>query len=367
MPSPGRPLAVDKPKNKTGRRLSTPRRNQIAASWIFGVLLLAFLFYAFVFAPDVLSVIKQRILAFVCALIAGLFGFFLVGSIKVTLHPESNSDIDDKKSTSSVPSLAVEASGGFAAAVLVLIWWLSPFAPVLPAKSVEQSINIYRVRVTVLDQGELPVENSQIRSSLGGELKKVGAGWEVDIPSSNKSADGRLTLYASTADSSLRGFVELKLGGDPNLTATIRLQKDPSNFNTGGASSNEQGKSLNLESNLSRTSDSEKRSASSSSEGPTARSPSPVSSIANQGDTSIRIYGRVIDDSSRASISGVKVFIVGFEKEAVLTGAGGDFNLPAHASEGRMVRLRVEKQGYTPKEQEHPAGRVHVTILMLEK
>lgn len=351
MPSSREPHSVDGLKKRSSGALSTAKRNQIAGSWIFGVLLLAFLFYAFVFSPDALSVTKQRILAFVCALIAGLFGFFLIGSIKVTVHPESNSDLDHKRSNSGIRSVGVEASGGFAAAVLVLLWWLSPWAPVQPAKPDEKSITLYKVRVTVLDPGELPVENSQIRSSLGGELKKVAGGWELDIPSSNKPADGRLTLYALTPDSSLRGLVDLRLEADPNLTATIHLQETQSNSNASRPVSDQEDKS-SITGRTERT---------------PARGPTATSSISMPSDSSIRVLGRVIDDSSRASIPGVKVFIVGFEKEAVLSGDGGEFNLPAHAAEGKMIRLRVEKEGYETKEQLHPAGRVHVTLLMREK
>lgn len=351
------PHSVGQPTPKRTGTLSAQKRHQIAASWVFGLLLLAFLFYAFLFSPDVLSVSKQRILAFVCALIAGIFGFFITGRISVNVLPEqSRPNSNDQQPRSGVPAIGVQASGGLAAAVLVLIWWLSPWAPVLPAKSAERTIAVYRVRITVLDPKGLPVEDSEIRSSLGGELKKVAGGWELDIPAVNKPADGKLTIYA--LNTSLRGSADLKLEQDPNLAITIQLQERD------GTASNQPGNSVNTEGGSSKK-DADKA-GSVNDERKSGKDPNPTT-VRLQDDPTTRVYGRVIDDPSHASIHEAKVSVVGFEKEAVLSGAGGDFNLPAHAAMGEMVRLRVEKEGYLMKEQLHPAGKTRVTILLQRK
>src|SRR4051794_1179833 len=42
---------------------------------------------------------------------------------------------------------------------------------------------IYRVRITVLDDQNVPTENAKVWSTFGGEAKKVSGGWEIDIPS----------------------------------------------------------------------------------------------------------------------------------------------------------------------------------------
>jgi hypothetical protein len=46
------------------------------ASWVFGFLLLTFLIWIFVFAPDTLPEYKQRMLGFSLALLAGFLHFF---------------------------------------------------------------------------------------------------------------------------------------------------------------------------------------------------------------------------------------------------------------------------------------------------
>ena len=96
------------------------RQQQSLATWVFGGLLLAFLFAVFAFAPPVLPEYKQRILALCAALLAGLFGWFLSGEIGLRIEALKSRFGD----------LAVRASGGLALFVLVLVWWLSPLAPI---------------------------------------------------------------------------------------------------------------------------------------------------------------------------------------------------------------------------------------------
>jgi len=88
------------------------------ASWIFGTLLLVFILGVFVFAPSSLPPFKQRLLAFICALLAGFFAFFFTGTIGVTWR-------------------GVQATGGIGAFVLVLWWWSSGLAPVKVSQTTE--------------------------------------------------------------------------------------------------------------------------------------------------------------------------------------------------------------------------------------
>jgi hypothetical protein len=86
------------------------------ASWVFGSLLLAFMLGVFVFAPISLPNFKQRLLAFLSALLAGFFAFFFTGTIGLSLAGRTG--------------LTLQATGGAAAFVLVLWWWSSGLAPV---------------------------------------------------------------------------------------------------------------------------------------------------------------------------------------------------------------------------------------------
>jgi hypothetical protein len=72
-----------------------------------------FLIAVFIWAPDQLNWQRQRLLAFFCAIVAGLFTFFLSGTVE--FMPKR---------------LSLRATGGIAVFLLVLWWWGSPAAPV---------------------------------------------------------------------------------------------------------------------------------------------------------------------------------------------------------------------------------------------
>src|ERR1700682_5885774 len=59
------------------------------------------------------------------------------------------------------------------------------------------SVAIYHVRVTVVGPEGTPVEDAKVWSSMGGEPKKVAGGWQFDIPSAARPADGKLTVWAT--------------------------------------------------------------------------------------------------------------------------------------------------------------------------
>jgi hypothetical protein len=99
------------------------------ASWVFGSILLAFVIAVFAFAPSELPEFKIRILAFSCALLAGLFGFFMTGDIGLRF-----TSVQTKAG-----KIVVRATGGLALFVLVLWWWFSSVAPI---KQVESSLSV---------------------------------------------------------------------------------------------------------------------------------------------------------------------------------------------------------------------------------
>lgn len=49
-----------------------------------------------------------------------------------------------------------------------------------------------------------------------------------------------------------------------------------------------------------------------------------------------------------SAVEGVRVSVVGHEEEAVTTGSGGQFVLPAHAADGQQAQLHAEKAHTNP-------------------
>ncbi|HZF38369.1 MAG TPA: carboxypeptidase-like regulatory domain-containing protein [Blastocatellia bacterium] len=162
---------------------------------------------------------------------------------------------------------------------------------------------IYRLRVTVVEpQGiavkdEAEAEGVEVWSSLGGEPKRVKGGWQFDIPSAGKPKDGKLSIYASKKSAFLAGRTDLTLADDFNPAIIIDLRRDDS----------------------------------------------------------AKVKGQVIDTGKRG-VAGVRVFVVGYESEAIITKDGGNFELPAHVADGQQTLLYAEKTGYRPARQYQPAG-----------
>ena len=200
-------------------------------TWVFGSLLLFFFMAVFLFAPDSLPAYKQRMLALSCALLAGLFGYFLTGSLEL--------DLDSFKTPMGEGTL--KASGSVGLFVVVLLWWFSPLAPI------DAGGGVHTVRVAVLGPQGLPVEDAEIWSSLGGELVQVRGGWQFEIPASRLPEDGRITVHAAQRSAFLTGRTELELDPGqglsslavelrPDRSASVRgIVVDPSGEPIGGA------------------------------------------------------------------------------------------------------------------------------------
>jgi hypothetical protein len=186
-------------------------RSKTLASWIFGSLLLLFVLGVFAFAPERLPEYKQKILALVMAILAGLFGYFLTGSIgiKLTALRTKLGDVN------------VDAAGGLALFVLVMVWWLSPLAPVGTG-------GVAVVRITVLGSDKMPIEDAQVWSSVGGEAKRVAGGWELEFPLSKLPQDRKITVYAAQRAAHLNGQQEISVNEDEQISASIQLKRETS-------------------------------------------------------------------------------------------------------------------------------------------
>jgi hypothetical protein len=187
-------------------------RSKTLATCIFGGLLLLFVLAVFAFAPERLPEYKQRILALSSALLAGLFGYFLTGSIGIKLTALRTKFGD----------VTVDAAGGLALFVLVLVWWISPLAPVGTGDGMAV------VRITVLGSDKMPIEDAQVWSSVGGEAKKVAGGWELEFPMSKLPEDRKITVYAAQKSAYLKGQREIIVNEGKPTAASIQLERETS-------------------------------------------------------------------------------------------------------------------------------------------
>lgn len=175
----------------------TRTNHRTYGSWIFGTILLVFVFAVFWIAPDTLPSFKQQILAFSMALLAGLFGFFLTGDMTLAMqHKES--------------STSLKAAGGIALFVLVLAWWNSAAAPVVADKT--QPNAAQPTPASAAPPAPKPAEagrDSSIHASQDVKIKAEGDG-KVNIITGNgqvvqgKQASGELKEQPATpTDSSI--------------------------------------------------------------------------------------------------------------------------------------------------------------------
>ena len=190
--------------------------------------------------------------------------------------------------------------GFIIAALIIILGFALEFSRSQPA-------DLYRVRVTLLTPSGLPVEGGEVQSSVGGEIKAVSGGWEIDIPSSTVPENGKILIRAWKREAFLSGDGELTLGDDLNPTIQIPLTRKE-----------------------------------------------------------VLIRGIVIDEQGNA-VADAEVSVVGYGEESIITGADGNFVLPAHAADGQPVRLRAVKAGYQDKEQGHPAGDHPATLILVRR
>jgi hypothetical protein len=171
------------------------------------------------------------------------------------------------------------------------------------------SDGIYRVRIVVLDEHQMPTNDAQVTCSVGGEVKKVDGGWECDIPSKTKPSDGKLQAYASVQGAYLTGHEEIELKDDYNPVLKIHLGKD----------------------------------------------------------TSAQVRGIVVDENNNP-VTDAYIGVVGYADEAATTKTGGNFAIPAHKADGQQVQIFAFKKGYMSIAGEwHQAGDYPVTIVLRQQ
>ncbi len=164
-------------------------------TYIFGSILLLFFIGVFAFAPDKLPIFKQRMIAISSALLSGLFTYFFTGNIKLTAE----------SSTTKFGKIVIQATSGIAVFILVLIWWLSPNAPIdtdEKLKSIWEQISKVEIqdisaKVTYqiadnIDVPEIFRNNSQLELKIieNSELDTTNIkGWRNDFFISDKSLE----------------------------------------------------------------------------------------------------------------------------------------------------------------------------------
>ena len=161
----------------------------------------------------------------------------------------------------------------------------------------------YEVQVAVVDDASgNPAGGAQVTSSVPGVLLKSDSGWVLRVAGSAMPENRTLVVHA--AEGFLSGEKEVRLERSAKVATTIRM-----------------------------------------------RAP-----------TDAAVKGTVVDARQRG-VAGARVTIVGHSEVAV-TDANGGFTLPSHAANGQMVQLRVEKEGYNPVLQGHPAGDTAAVIVI---
>jgi hypothetical protein len=174
-------------------------------------------------------------------------------------------------------------------------------APIVASTILEYQ-GIYHIRIVVLDTAKQPVNDADVTSNVGGDLKKGSFNWEFDLAPQTRPADGKVTFFATVKNSYLVGSSILPLGNKYFLDVTIQLQELPPAMVRG-----------------------------------------------------------VVEDESGRSVVGAKVAVSGYTEIAITNGLG-NFVLPAHAAEGVMVSVRAEK-GNLVAEDLVPAGRSAVLVV----
>jgi hypothetical protein len=158
----------------------------------------------------------------------------------------------------------------------------------------------YRIRVTVLNPSNVPVNEAHVWSTLGGESKQIDGGWEIDIHGPPQPSG---IIIAEVKDAAWRGQAQLELARGHDQAISVQLE--------------------------------------------------------SKGEANIR--GTVVDENGDI-VPRVFVSVTGFP--GVTTDADGNFNLPAHVSGGLEVELHVGGGGFKGLTQTVSAGAKPVTVVL---
>jgi len=190
--------------------------------------------------------------------------------------------------------------------VIICILGLAPTVANAYLKHLEsEALTVYRVRTLVLDPEHVPVSGATLRTTASNETTQTFQGIGiVAVYRATMPANGRVTIYADLDSAFLHGHTDLELAKDPNPSATIQLRAN-GNADVSG----------------------------------------------------------LVEDNAGHAVSGATVTVLGGESS--LTDANGTFVVKTSAAVGQQVRLHVEKVGYHAVDQDHPAGREPVTIVLV--
>ena len=148
------------------------------------------------------------------------------------------------------------------------------------------SDSVYAIRVTVVDEQDQVLEDSEVHASVGGEWLRVPGGWECRLLRHSIPADGHVVFRGSLRGSFLIGKADVLLGNDHHPSIQIKLVPD----------------------------------------------------------TSAMARGTVIDGNGRPIIA-AKVWVSGYPP--VLTDDDGNFSLAAHVADGQFVKLYAMSKNTT--------------------
>jgi hypothetical protein len=164
-------------------------------------------------------------------------------------------------------------------AAALLILGISP----LIASTFLTSRGVYHIRVVVLGTDGQPVNQADLSSSAGGEMKQANGNWEFDLAPQAMPSSGQIAFYATVKDAYLGGKSSLALKDDYFPTVTIQLLPLPP----------------------------------------------------------VNIRGTVVDEKGK-SVSGAHIAISGYS-EIATSDAMGNFSLPSHHADGQLVSVRAVK------------------------
>lgn len=133
------------------------------ATWIFGSISFALLIGIFLFGPRELPQYKHQLLSYFSALLAGLFGYFMTGSIG--LVAETNLPKFGK--------VTIQACGGMALFVFVLLIWSTDLAP--RVRTLEGELSRLRVKRQEIEVTLNSLENELDREKMRANLLAIGA------------------------------------------------------------------------------------------------------------------------------------------------------------------------------------------------
>lgn len=147
---------------------STRAKDRRMAAWIFGPISFVILICVLVLSPRELPPTSHQILGFITSLCAGFIGYFLTGNIK----------LDTAGRFGKWGKTRVQAGGGIAIFIFVILWWNSDYSRVRKQlQHLEKDVQKVQdgvQRIVSLLEGELRIKDQKIES-LQNQLEGIKA------------------------------------------------------------------------------------------------------------------------------------------------------------------------------------------------